>query len=206
MTPEELKQILLLCAKNDIRIQVHASSDLCLRIFNEANNEVPIAGKSWIALHCNNPSEESIDIVKRLDLYVVTQPTPSYYWGRTEIERKHPLRTFLDHGVTVCLGTDVPVFSYNPFPVIYFCVTRKSIDGEVIFPDQKITRKEVLRCYTINNARLTFEEGIKGSIEPDKLADLVVLSHDILTCPEDQIKDIQPLMTIVGGKIVYEQK
>jgi len=82
MTPEELKQILLLCAKNDIRIQVHASSDLCLRIFNEANKEVPIVGKRWIALHCFNPSEESIDIIKRLDLYVVTQPTIPY-WRRT---------------------------------------------------------------------------------------------------------------------------
>jgi len=77
---------------------------------------------------------------------------------------------------------------------------------ESFFPDQKITRGEALRCYTINNARLTFEEEIKGSIEPSKLADLVVLSHDILTCSEDQIKDIQPLMTIVRGKIVYEHK
>lgn len=204
MTPGELKQILLLCAKNDIRIQVHASSDLCLRIFDEVNKEVPIAGKRWIALHCFNPSEESIDIIKKLDLYVVTQPSFAYYGWMDE--RRFPLRTMLDLGVTVCLGTDVPVWTYNPFPVIYFCVTRKSIDGESVFPDQKITREEALRCYTINNARLTFEEGIKGSIEPGKLADLVVLSHDILTCPENQIKDIQPLMTIVGGNIVYEHK
>ena len=96
--------------------------------------------------------------------------------------------------------------AYNPFPVIYFCVTRKNINGKVIFPDQKITREEALRCYTINNARLTFEEEIKGSIETGKLADLAVLSHDILTCPEDQIKDIKALVTIVGGKIVYEHK
>ena len=65
--------------------------------------------------------------------------------------------------------------------------------------------EDALRCYTINNAKLTFEESIKGSIEPGKLADLVVLSDDILTCPEDQIKDIQPLITIVGGNIVYER-
>lgn len=96
--------------------------------------------------------------------------------------------------------------SYNPFPVIYFCVTRKNLNGETIFPEEKITREEALKCYTINNAKLTFEEAIKGSIEQGKLADLVVLIHDILTCPEEQIKDIQPLMTIVGGNIVYEHK
>lgn len=219
MTPEEFKHILLLCAKNDLRIQVHASHDLCLRIFDEANKEVPIAGKRWIALHCSIPSEESIDIVKRLDLYVVTQPAMPAYRGKTLIEARSkiykpflnytPLRTWLNHGVTVCLGTDVPAIGgmegCNPFPVIHFCVTRKDMNGELIFPEERITREEALRCYTINNAKLTFEEAIKGSIEPGKLADLVVLSDDILTCAEDQIKDIKPLVTMVGGNIVYER-
>lgn len=70
-------------------------------------------------------------------------------------------------------------------------------------PDEAITREEALRMYTINNAYASFEESIKGSIEPGKLADLVMLSDDLLDCPVDRIRDIQSELTIVGGKIVY---
>ena len=82
-------------------------------------------------------------------------------------------------------------------------ITRKTERGSIINPGQGITREQALRMYTINNAYASFEENIKGSIEPGKLADMVVLSSDILTCPEDAIKDIQAEMTMVGGKVVY---
>jgi len=82
-------------------------------------------------------------------------------------------------------------------------VARKTDRGEVIGPEQRITRAEALKTHTIWAAYLQFSEKQKGSIEPGKLADLVAIDHGYLTCPEEQIKDIQPWMTILGGKIVY---
>jgi hypothetical protein len=92
---------------------------------------------------------------------------------------------------------------YNPFLAMWTMISRTTERGTVIMPDEAITREEALKMYTINNAYASFEEDIKGSIEPGKLADIVVLSDDLLTCPVDQIRNIQPELTIVGGAIVY---
>ena len=95
---------------------------------------------------------------------------------------------------------------YPPLWVFYHFVTRDTISGGVLGPDQKITREEALRLETINNAYTTFEERIKGSIEPGKLADLVVLPDDIMTVPAKGIESMNVLMTLVGGKIVYQRE
>ena len=116
-----------------------------------------------------------------------------------------PVREYLDRGFKVAGGTDSAVVPYPPLWVIYHFVTRDTISGGVLGADQKITRKEALQLETINNAYLTFEEKIKGSIEPGKLADLIVLPEDILTCPEKHIEQMQVSMTMVGGKIVYRR-
>lgn len=92
---------------------------------------------------------------------------------------------------------------YNPFLAIWSMVTRKTERGSIYYLDESISRNEALKTYTINNAYASFEEDIKGSIEIGKMADLAVLSNDILTCPADSIKTIQALMTIVDGQIVY---
>ena len=92
---------------------------------------------------------------------------------------------------------------YNPFLAMWSMVTRTTERNTVIVPEEAITREEALRMYTINNAYASFEEDIKGSIEPGKLADLAILSHDLLDCPAEEIREIQAEMTIVGGKIVY---
>jgi len=103
-------------------------------------------------------------------------------------------------------GTDYSVNTYNPFINMYIMVTRKDPRGVVYGANQAITREEALRLYTNGSAAYSFKEDVEGSIEPGKLADLVVISHDILTCPEESIKDIKAVVTIVGGKIVYESK
>ena len=92
---------------------------------------------------------------------------------------------------------------FNPFLAIWTMVTRTTQKGTVIMPEEAISREDALKMYTINNAYASFEEALKGSIEPGKLADMAVLSDDILTCPADQIKSIESELTIVGGKIVY---
>jgi predicted amidohydrolase YtcJ len=113
------------------------------------------------------------------------------------------MRTFLDQRFLVAGGTDSPVIPYNPFWSIYHFITRDTISDGVYGPSERITREEALRVYTINNARLTFEEKLKGSIEPGKLADLVVLSGDYLTVPEKAIESLKPVATMIGGRFVY---
>src|SRR5206468_3706348 len=126
-------------------------------------------------------------------------------WGPKRAGWVTPMRAYLDQGLTVAGGTDASVVPYPPLWVFYHFVTRDTISGGVLGPDQKITRQEALKVETINNAFLTFEEKTKGSIEPGKLADLVVLPEDIMTAPAKTIESMNVLMTIVGGKIVYQQ-
>ncbi len=101
-------------------------------------------------------------------------------------------------------GTDAPVEGVDPLPNFYALVTRRLQDGAYFFPDQRMSRLEALRAYTYNGAYAAFEEGIKGSLEPGKLADIVVLSGDILTMPAEEILKTRVLCTILGGKIVYQ--
>jgi predicted amidohydrolase YtcJ len=109
-------------------------------------------------------------------------------------------------GAIVGQGTDAPVESVNPIANFYAAVTRKTKDGKVFYPDQRLSREEALKSYTWNNAYAAFEEKLKGSLETGKLADITVLSKDIMTIPEDQILTTDVLYTIVGGKIMYESK
>jgi predicted amidohydrolase YtcJ len=101
---------------------------------------------------------------------------------------------------------DSAINPYNPFLGMYCAVTRRTNRGNVVHPEERITREEALKMYTVWAAYRQFSEGIKGSIEPGKLADLVVVDRDYLTCPEDQIKDIEPLMTILNGRIAYRKQ
>jgi hypothetical protein len=106
-----------------------------------------------------------------------------------------------DHMVKWDANTSVN--PYNPFLAMWTMITRITEKGTVIMPEEAISREDALKMYTINNAFASFEESIKGSIEPGKLADMAVISDDILTCPVDQIRNIESEVTIVGGKIVY---
>jgi hypothetical protein len=89
---------------------------------------------------------------------------------------------------------------------MWMAITRKTVDGTTLGPDQVVTREQALRMWTLNGAWMTFEEKTKGSIEPGKLADMVVISKDYLHCPVDEIKDIEALLTVVGGQVVYRSK
>ena len=97
----------------------------------------------------------------------------------------------------------VPGSLDNPFISFYFFVTRRNRTGDVLGPLQKITREEALRVLTVNYAYTTFDEGMKGSIQPGMLADFLILSNDLLTVPEDQILSVHPLATYVGGRKVF---
>jgi predicted amidohydrolase YtcJ len=111
----------------------------------------------------------------------------------------------LQSGAVVTNGTDAPVEDVDPIASYYATVSRKLNDGSVFFADQRMSRMEALRSYTIDAAFAAFEEDIKGSLTPGKLADIVILSKDILTVPEEQIPETRVARTIVGGKTVYER-
>lgn len=108
-------------------------------------------------------------------------------------------------GLPTSAGTDSPVVPYSPLGVIAHFATRRTLSGAVMGADQAISREQALRASTVGNAWLTFEEEVKGSIAPGKYADLVVLSGDIMTCPDDQIDRLTVLMTMVGGRTTFER-
>ena len=132
-------------------------------------------------------------------------PSLIRYWGPLRAALTTPVRLYLDAGLPVSSGTDAPVVPYPPLWTLYHFITRDTITGGVLGADQRVSREDALRMATMGNAWLTMEEKEKGSIEPGKLADLVVLSDDPLTAPEARIRDATVLLTIVGGAIVHDQ-
>ena len=106
-------------------------------------------------------------------------------------------------GAVVTNGTDAPVEDVDPIASFYATVTRKAADGKVFYGDQKMSRLETLRSYTVQNAFAAFEEDIKGSLSPGKLADITVLTRDIMTVPDEEIRQAKVAYTIIGGKVVY---
>jgi hypothetical protein len=126
--------------------------------------------------------------------------------SRRAEEGAYVWQKLMKSGAVVGNGTDAPVEDVSPLASFYASVSRKLKDGSRFYPDQRMTRAEALKSYTWNNAYAAFEENVKGSLEPGKLADITVLSRDIMTIPEDEILSTDVVYTIVGGKVMYEQK
>ena len=123
---------------------------------------------------------------------------------RTE-ERGYIFRSMVESGAVVMNGTDPPVEEIDPIASFHCSITRQLPDGSIFQPEQRMTRKQTLRSYTINNAYAAFEENFKGSLELGKLADVTVLSKDIMTVPEDEILETEIVYTIIGGKIKFKK-
>jgi predicted amidohydrolase YtcJ len=199
------------------RVATHAVGDRAidevLAAYEAADRERSIAGKRWVLEHGFIPQGDQFPRMKALGLVISAQdhlylagPSLVQYWGAKRAAWTTPVRAYLDRGFVVAGGTDSAVVPYPPLWVLYHFVTRDTISGGVLGADQRISRQEALRVATINNAYLTFEEQTKGSIEPGKLADLVVLPEDILTCPEKHIEQMRVALTMVGGHAVYETR
>jgi predicted amidohydrolase YtcJ len=196
------------------RVSTHAvgdaAIDLVLAAYEAADAERALAGRRWVIEHGFIPRTDQFPRMKRLGLAISAQnhlylagPSLVRYWGAERAGLTTPVRSYLDQGLLVAGGTDAPVVPFPPLWTIYHFVTRDTMSGGALGVDQKITREDAIRLSTINNARLTFQEERRGSIEPGKLADLTVLSDDILTVPEPQIEKTTAVLTMVGGKIVH---
>jgi predicted amidohydrolase YtcJ len=199
--------------RQDWRVATHAvgdaAIDLVLNAYEKANADRTIAGRRWSIEHAFIGRPDHLPRMTALGVAIAAQnhlylagPSLVKYWGASRAGITTPVKMYLGANLPVSSGTDAPVVPYPPLWTLYHFVTRDTITGGVIGADQRVTRQQALRMATINNAWLNMEERIKGSIEPGKLADLVILNEDPLTCPEPRLRDAKVLMTMVGGKVV----
>jgi predicted amidohydrolase YtcJ len=199
--------------RQDWRVATHAvgdaAIDLVLNAYEKANADQSIVDRRWSIEHAFIGRPDHLPRMKSLGVAISAQnhlflagPSLVKYWGADRAALTTPVKMYLDAGLPVSSGTDSPVVPYPPLWTIYHFITRDTISGGVLGADQRVTREQALRMATINNAWLNMEERTKGSIEPGKFADLVILSEDPLTCPEPRLRDAQVLMTMVGGKVV----
>ena len=211
---DKFEQVILAMNRLNWRASIHVAGDrgldLVLDAYEKANREKPISRKRWTVEHLLYTRPDQFKRIRDLGVVVSTQfhaymaaADMVNFWGPERAAKATRVRDWLDAGLKVGSGSDWSLLPANPFWMIYFWVTRDSRLSGVLGPEERLTREEALRLMTINNAYLTMEEKIKGSLEPGKLADLVVLSADVLTVPPEQIRDIVPLMTMVGGNAVY---
>ena len=204
------KLLALLKAAAREKLRVCAIQMEHLDLYDEAAREAPIAGLRWVIAH---PITVNASQIARLRDHgiVVTTHTNAYIWkkaaalaanlGPNKVETLCPLRSLLDAGVPVSLATDnVPI---SLWPCIWQAVERIDRDtGSVIAPGQRITREEALRCATVNGAYLCMEEDQRGTLEPGKLADMIVLDENPLTMEASRLQHVTPALTIVGGRVV----
>jgi len=207
--------------KAKLQLSIHAIGDsansLVLSIFERIVQKNPNWDRRFRIEHAQHIHPKDFERFKKLNVIASMQPYHAIDDGRWAEKRigkercksSYAFRTFLDSGVKLCFGSDWNVAPLRPILGIYAAVTRQTLDGkhpEGWFPEQKISVEEAVECYTINNAYAEFAENEKGSISVGKLADFVVLSEDIFKIPPERIKDVSVLMTVLGGKIIYQSK
>jgi predicted amidohydrolase YtcJ len=213
---DQFKKFAALVAKYGYRLRPHAVGDAAideaLDAFEYANEKTPIVKRRWMIDHAFLLGPQHYDRVKRLGLIINSQYMHNYElgalilkaWKRPLADRSEPYAEWLKNGIMFAGGSDGPISYYaEPLLEIYGEVTRGTQWGGKLGPDQGISRADAIRSVTINGAYTTFEEGVKGSIEPGKYADFVVLSNDILKIPAEQIRTTKVLATVLGGKTVY---
>jgi predicted amidohydrolase YtcJ len=199
-------------------VQGGAAIDTLLDVFERLDREQPIAPTRSHVMHGSFMSEESLNRMQRMGILADVQPGWLYFdvpvlkqvFGLDKMRYFFPLRSFIDRGIVVAGGTDHmighdkngAVNAYNPFLNMWASITRRTREGEVIYPQEKVTRQEALKMWTIWAAYLQFGEKTRGSLEVGKFADLVVIDRDFLRCPEDEIRAIEPLATIINGRVV----
>jgi predicted amidohydrolase YtcJ len=208
------KKIAMAIAQAGMPLHVHAelssTIDAFLDQIEAVNKEHPIKNLRWALAHVNQINASQLERMKKLGMYAAVHP-----WAVINGGIMHegfgdiaydmpPLATIQNSGIVWGLGTDGTAANQTlPFTTLYFAITGKMAGGTKVIR-QTISREDALIAHTRKNAYFVFQENNLGSIQAGKLADLVVLDRDYLTIPADQIKDIKPVMTVVGGRIVFD--
>lgn len=223
--PEQLKVVVEEAARHKWQVTAHTAGegamDVLLDAYEFVDRMIPIHDMRYCITHANFPSKHNLERCKRLGVCADMQPAWLWKDGNTQLkifgpERMRwfqPYKTWLEY-TTIGGGSDHmlrfdPLESTNPWSPwlgMWVTLTRKLERGGVLEPSEALTREQALRLYTINNAFLHHEEKEKGSLEPGMLADLILIDRDYLTCPVDDVRDTKVLLTVLGGKVVYEKK
>ena len=214
---EEIRETARLAIDHGYQLCVHAIGDRANRetldVFGETFFQNPArVDLRWRVEHAQHLNPMDIQRFAQLGIIASMQgihATSDGPWvepklgARRAEEGAYVWQKLLQSGAVVTNGTDAPVEDVDPLASYYATVSRMMSNGERFYPDQRMNRIEALRSYTANNAYAAFEEADKGTLTPGKLADITVLSQDILTVPEEQIPATRVEMTIVGGEVVY---
>jgi predicted amidohydrolase YtcJ len=223
---EKLRGMVRAAAEAKLQFTAHSVGDGAvhelLGVYDELSNEVDLRATRPCLTHANFQSQEAIEIAARLGVVMDIQPAWLYLDTRTLVKQFglerlryfQPLKSLFAAGVTVGGGSDHmqkvgatrSINPYSPFLGMATAITRRAKWHEgTLHAEEALTREQVLRMYTINNAKLLFAEEKLGSLEAGKLADLVVIDTDLLTCSEEKIAGTAVLMTYVNGRLVYRK-
>ena len=213
---EELAQVVRLLAGKRWPFRLHATYDESitrfLDVFETVNREVPFAGLRWFFDHAETISQANLERVMALGGGIAIQNRMAFQgeyfldrYGERATAQTPPVRRMMEMGIPLGAGTDATrVASYNPWLSLYWLVSGRSIGGTLLYPEANhLSRMEALRLYTQGSSWFSGEEQKKGSLKPGALADLAVLSIDYFTALEEEIKGIESVLTVVGGKVVY---
>jgi predicted amidohydrolase YtcJ len=214
---EELNRALGTAHEKGFQITAHAQGDraieMVLNCIENALKNHPRTDYRHRIEHAGVTMPDLLERIKQLGVVPIPNPPFFYEFGDGYIknygERVHhmfPVRDFIDNGVIAAGSSDTPVTNHNPLLGIHVAVNRKSVTGQEVGANQRVTVLEAIKLYTWNGAYASFEEDIKGSIEVGKLADLVVVNDTILDSPHDKIKDLQVEMTVIDGEIVFQRE
>jgi predicted amidohydrolase YtcJ len=223
--PEQLKMVVEEGVRHKWQMTAHTAGegamDVLLDAYEEVNRLVPLKGMRHCITHANFPSKRNLERCKELGVCADVQPAWLYKDGQTllnvlgkeRVRWFQPYRSWLNY--TVIGGGSDHMLRYNsldstnpwnPWLGIWIALERATERGGVLMPEERLSRAEALRLYTINNAYLHHEEKVKGSLEVGKLADFIIIDRDLLTCPIKDVRSTKVLLTVVGGKVVIEQK
>jgi len=214
MTEEEIFQSVENAHRNDFQVAIHANGDVTIKMvldaYERAQTLWPRADTRHRIEHCSLVNPELLSRIR--DLGVIPAPFYTYVhyhgnkwvdYGEERMRWMFAHKSFLDYGIPVAPASDYTPGPYEPLMAIQSMVTRKDFDGRVWGPNQRISIEDALKICTINGAYASFEEGIKGSITTGKLADFVILADAPQDVDPDQIKHIEIVRTVVGGKTMY---
>jgi hypothetical protein len=212
----ELDAVVRLLARRRWPWRLHATYDetisRALDVFEAVHRDIPFDGIHWLFDHAETISDRNIERIARLGGGIAVQHRMAYQgetfverYGARAAERAPPIKRMLELGVRVGMGTDATrVASYDPWTALSWLVTGKTVGGRALYPQRnRLDRETALDLYTRANTWFSNEEGRKGQIQAGQLADFAVLSHDFFSVPEDDIRSIVSLLTVVDGKIVY---
>jgi len=214
---DEIDEVVEKVHNAGFQMTAHAVGDkaveMILNAIEKAQRAHPREGARHRIEHCGIVDEELIERLKRLEMIPVANPgfierngkDYNRFYGE-RVDYMFPLRRFLDKGIVTAIGSDAPVVPENPMNGLYGALTRKDgFTGEAVGECQKISLLEAVKMYTYNGAYACFDEKSRGSIEEGKLADIIMLSEDIMKIPAEDIRNVEPVLTMTDGKIVYRK-